>query len=144
MGVAANNNASLSVPAVEQPIDFRPCPFCAHEKPVVVTIAGDPPVYIVACPECDASGPKQLPGVTVGTAVDAWNRRYGMHRRPLLWRRGLQSHCIVESFYPASTAGRHGPIHVRPARDQVFSQELFVQCSRELIDPSLSPVGTKS
>ena len=43
--------------------DFRPCPFCAHDKPIVVTITGDPPVYIVACPECGASGPKQLPGV---------------------------------------------------------------------------------
>lgn len=56
--------------------ELRPCPFCAHEQPIVVTIAGEPPVYIVACPECGASGPKQLPGVEVAVAVDAWNRRY--------------------------------------------------------------------
>ncbi len=59
--------------------ELRPCPFCAHETPVVVTIAGEPPVYIVACPECGASGPKQLPGVEVAVSIDAWNRRYGMH-----------------------------------------------------------------
>jgi transcription elongation factor Elf1 len=56
--------------------ELRPCPFCAHETPIVVTIAGAPPVYIVACPECGASGPKQLPGVEVAVAVDAWNRRF--------------------------------------------------------------------
>jgi len=58
--------------------DFSPCPFCAHAKPIVVTIAGDPPAYVIACPECGATGPKQLPGVALETAVDAWNRRYGM------------------------------------------------------------------
>jgi transcription elongation factor Elf1 len=67
--------------AVRYPVamdaELRPCPFCAHETPIVVTIAGDPPVNIVACPECGASGPKQLPGVEVSVAADAWNRRYG-------------------------------------------------------------------
>jgi transcription elongation factor Elf1 len=58
--------------------ELRPCPLCAFNKPVVVTIAGESPVYIVACPECGASGPKQLPGVAVEVAVNAWNRRYGI------------------------------------------------------------------
>ena len=57
--------------------DFRPCPFCAHAKPIVVTIPGDPLAYVIACPECGATGPKQLPDVALETAVDAWNRRYG-------------------------------------------------------------------
>ena len=58
--------------------DFRPCPFCAHDGPIVVTIPEDPPAYVIACPECGASGPKQLPGVALAVAIDAWNRRYGM------------------------------------------------------------------
>ena len=58
-------------------LDFRPCPFCAHTEPIVVTIAGEQPAYVIACPECGATGPKQLPGVTVEVAVDAWNRRFG-------------------------------------------------------------------
>jgi hypothetical protein len=57
--------------------ELRPCPLCTHEKPIVVTIAGEPPVHVVACPECSASGPKQLPGVEAAVAVDA-NRRYGL------------------------------------------------------------------
>ena len=58
--------------------DLRPCPFCAHAKPIVVTIAGEPPANVIAGPECSATGPKQLPGVPVQVAVDAWNRRYGV------------------------------------------------------------------
>jgi hypothetical protein len=57
---------------------FRLCPFCAHDKPIVVTIAGEQPAYVIACPECGATGPKQLPGVPVEVAIDAWNRRFGV------------------------------------------------------------------
>jgi hypothetical protein len=58
--------------------DFRLCPFSARDKPIVVTIAGEQPAYVIACPECGATGPKQLPGVPVEVAIGAWNRRYGM------------------------------------------------------------------
>ena len=54
------------------------CPFCALAPPIVVTITGNPPAYVIACPECGATGPKQLPGVPVQVAIDAWNRRFGM------------------------------------------------------------------
>src|SRR5262249_46083366 len=40
--------------------------------------SGDPPAYVIACPECGATGSKQLPGVPVGVAIDAWNRRFGV------------------------------------------------------------------
>jgi hypothetical protein len=48
---------------------------------------------------------------------------------------------IVESFYPASTSGKNGPVHIRPASSQQFSQDLFVECSRKLVENY--PVGTK-
>jgi hypothetical protein len=44
----------------------------------VVTIAGERPAYVIACPECGATGPKQLAGVPVEAAIDAWNRRFGV------------------------------------------------------------------
>jgi hypothetical protein len=49
---------------------------------------------------------------------------------------------IVESFKPADTSGRHGPIHIRPIPGQnPFLETLSVSCSKEL---SYSyPVGTK-
>jgi hypothetical protein len=50
---------------------------------------------------------------------------------------------IVETFRPIDTGGRHGPLHVRPAKRQPFNQDLFVECSKELIDPKRYPVGTK-
>ena len=50
---------------------------------------------------------------------------------------------IVESFYASDTSGRHGPVHVRPAKHQVFPQSLFVQCSKDLVNTKLHPVGTK-
>ena len=71
------NNTDRPVFAMEAH-DFRPCPFCAHDKPIVVAIPGDQPAFIIARPECGASGPKQLPGVPLEIAVDSWNRRYGM------------------------------------------------------------------
>jgi hypothetical protein len=31
---------------------------------------------------------------------------------------------VVESYRPSSTAGKHGPIHVRPAAGQGYDQKL--------------------
>lgn len=50
---------------------------------------------------------------------------------------------IVESFFPARTSGLHGPVHVRPAKYQIFSRDLMVECSKELVDTQRYPVGTK-
>ena len=50
---------------------------------------------------------------------------------------------VVESFYPSDTSGRHGPVHIRPAQRQVFRQELFVECSKDLVNLSRHPIGTK-
>ena len=50
---------------------------------------------------------------------------------------------IVETFYPSDTSGRHGLVHVRPAKRQVFPQDLFVECSKDLIDTKRFRVGTK-
>jgi hypothetical protein len=58
--------------------DLRPCPYCAHAEPIVVTIEGEQPANVIACPECGATGPKQLSGVPVEVAIDAWNRRFGV------------------------------------------------------------------
>lgn len=50
---------------------------------------------------------------------------------------------IVESFRPDSTAGRHGPVHVRPIPGQVYDPSLNVSHSAQLIDTERYPVGTK-
>ncbi len=47
---------------------------------------------------------------------------------------------IVESFYSPETSHR-GRIHIRPAPNQIYSQDYFVECSRELTDKY--PVGTR-
>ena len=52
------------------------------------------------------------------------------------------SYIIVESFYPVKTAGLHGPIHIRPIKDQEpFLHTMFVECSKDL--PDNYPVGTR-
>jgi hypothetical protein len=51
--------------------------------------------------------------------------------------------CIVESYYPVSTAGLHGPVHIRPVADQPFATPLHVECSKEMVDPDRYPVGTR-
>lgn len=48
---------------------------------------------------------------------------------------------IAESFRPSDTSGRHGPVHIRPAPGQIFPQDLFVECSKEMV--TNYPVGTK-
>lgn len=39
---------------------------------------------------------------------------------------------IVESYCPASTSGRHGPAHIRPAPGGKYSTGLHVECSKRL------------
>jgi hypothetical protein len=49
----------------------------------------------------------------------------------------------VVSFCPASAAGRHGNVHVRPLRGQWASEDLFVECSKEMVNIKRYPVGTR-
>ena len=51
-------------------------------------------------------------------------------------------YCIVESYYPDGTAGLHGPIHIRPVPGQQFPTHLHVECSKDLVNPKIHPVGT--
>ena len=51
--------------------------------------------------------------------------------------------CIVESYYPLSTAGLHGPVHIRPIAGQPFPTHLHVWCNKDLTNPSLYKVGTR-
>lgn len=48
---------------------------------------------------------------------------------------------VVESYYPTSTAGMHGLVHVRPIAGQGYSTDLQVECSRALVRDF--PVGTR-
>lgn len=48
---------------------------------------------------------------------------------------------VAESFTPRNTNGRHGLVHIRPAKDQPYSQTLFVECSKDLSEKY--PVGTQ-
>jgi hypothetical protein len=50
---------------------------------------------------------------------------------------------IVESYWPSSTSGLHGPIHIRPIEGQPFPTHLHVECSKDLVDPSKYRVGTR-
>jgi len=55
-------------------------------------------------------------------------------------REGAYRCIIVESFYPSSTAARHGPVHIRPLRGQGLDPSIFVECSKRL--SADYPVGT--
>jgi hypothetical protein len=48
---------------------------------------------------------------------------------------------IVESCRPASTAGLHGPIHIRPISGQGIPTTTQVECSKSLSEKY--PVGTR-
>ena len=48
---------------------------------------------------------------------------------------------VVESYMPASTAGLHGKVHVRPVAGQGLSQSLQVECAKSLSTDY--PVGTR-
>jgi hypothetical protein len=58
-------------------------------------------------------------------------------------RREPYQEIIVESYMPINTSGLHGPIHIRPIPGQVFPTHLQVECSKELVDPTKYPVGTR-
>lgn len=49
----------------------------------------------------------------------------------------------VESYYPASTAGLHGLVHIRPVPGQGYSANLHVECAKSLSDPHTYAVGTR-
>lgn len=48
---------------------------------------------------------------------------------------------IVESYVPASTAGKHGKVHIRPVPGQLFDAGLSVECSKSL--STNYPIGTR-
>lgn len=48
---------------------------------------------------------------------------------------------VVESYAPDSTAGLHGPIHIRPVAGQGLPRTLQVECAKSLSRDY--PVGTK-
>ena len=47
----------------------------------------------------------------------------------------------VESYYPASTSGLHGSVHIRPCPGQDFPPSMHVECSKKLT--THYPVGTR-
>lgn len=50
-------------------------------------------------------------------------------------------HVVVESYAPHSTAGLHGPVHIRPVEGQGLPVTLQVECAKSL--SRNYPVGTK-
>jgi hypothetical protein len=60
--------------------DFRPCPFCAYDKPVIAQACRDwVDTIVVVCPECGAVGPLALPEDPPGHALFLWNQRFGLN-----------------------------------------------------------------
>jgi len=58
-------------------------------------------------------------------------------------KRGKYQLVIVESYEPPSTAGLHGPVHIRPVAGQGFPTDLHVECSKELSDLRKHKLGTR-
>ena len=50
---------------------------------------------------------------------------------------------VVESFIVPNSAGKHGPVQIRPIQGQAYSSTLSVQCSRRLTDTDRFPLGTR-
>lgn len=48
---------------------------------------------------------------------------------------------VVESYYPASTSGLHGKVHIRPIEGQGIPTAMHVECSKALTKNY--PVGSK-
>jgi hypothetical protein len=48
---------------------------------------------------------------------------------------------IVESYLPDSTAGLHGPVHIRPVPGQEVDTSMHVECTKAL--SRNYPVGTQ-
>lgn len=51
---------------------------------------------------------------------------------------------IVESYEPDFNSGFHGKVHIRPVEDSfTFKRNMHVECSNELKNTSVYPLGTK-
>jgi hypothetical protein len=48
---------------------------------------------------------------------------------------------MVESYQPDNTAGKHGPVHIRPVEGQGYATTMDVRCSKVLSRDY--PVGTR-
>jgi hypothetical protein len=57
--------------------------------------------------------------------------------------KGAYRYILVESFTPENTGGKHGRVHIRPVKGQVYDQSLYVSCSRKLVDQTAYRTGTK-
>jgi hypothetical protein len=51
--------------------------------------------------------------------------------------------CASPARRAASVAQMHGPIHIRPVPGQEFPTHLHVECSKDLVNPRIHPVGTR-
>jgi len=60
------------------PLDLRPCPFCANEVPTLVAMGSEQVQRVsVVCTECGAVGPTTTADDPPGHAAHLWNLRYG-------------------------------------------------------------------
>lgn len=50
---------------------------------------------------------------------------------------------IVESFTPFSGSGHHGKVHIRPVKGQKYPDTMFVECSKELSNLTVFPLGSR-
>jgi hypothetical protein len=60
-------------------------------------------------------------------------------RRVVMAKRGYTS-IIVEVYDSGHVGGKHGTRHIRPIKDQPFSQSLDVECDSTLAS---NPIGTR-
>jgi hypothetical protein len=64
--------------ATDPETSLRPCPFCAHDEPVLAAFGRDAVERIaVICPECGALGPMATADDPPGHAEHLWNSRFG-------------------------------------------------------------------
>jgi len=49
---------------------------------------------------------------------------------------------VVESFVSEETCHR-GQVHIRPTSGQNYSADMFIECSRHLVNTNYFPIGTK-
>ena len=70
--------------------DVRLCPFCAHAKPIMVTIEGEEPAYVIACPECGAGAEAvtERPGAGCDRRVESAIRSGSLKRMRMTACRG--------------------------------------------------------
>jgi len=48
---------------------------------------------------------------------------------------------LVESYFPDSTSGLHGLVHIRPCAGQGFPNDMHVECSKSMANDY--PLGTR-